>query len=191
MSFMNDGHPWLSGRRRVLATEIQRRLRELNSRLSVLNHVVGARLQLRDVDLDCLDLIQREGPITPSRLAARCGLHPATMTGILDRLQRVGWVTRERDPELPDRRAVQVRIGPGRAAEVFRQYDGMLTAMDRICSRYTTEELHVLGDFLDRVAAAARDAVEDLTAQDPATQDPATRDAAEPVPPEAGDGSIS
>jgi hypothetical protein len=46
-----QGLPQLSGRRRALATEIQQRLRELNGRLSVLNHVVGARLQLRDVDL--------------------------------------------------------------------------------------------------------------------------------------------
>jgi MarR family len=40
----------------------------------------------------CLDLITRHGPLSPSAPARRAGLHPATMTGILDRLERGGWV---------------------------------------------------------------------------------------------------
>jgi DNA-binding MarR family transcriptional regulator len=82
---------------------IKESLRELSIHLSLLNHHVGARLGLKDVDLDCLDLISRHGPLTPSVLARRAGLHPATMTGILDRLERGGRVARERDPS--DRRA--------------------------------------------------------------------------------------
>jgi DNA-binding MarR family transcriptional regulator len=35
--------------------------------------------------------------LSPSVLARRAGLHPATMTGILDRLERGRWITRDRD----------------------------------------------------------------------------------------------
>src|SRR5947208_12270599 len=94
-------------RRRRLRTTIRGSLRELSVQLSLLNGQVSARLGLRDVDLDCLDLIARHGPFTPSALARRTGLHPATVTGILDRLERGGWITRNRDPE--DRRAVRVQ----------------------------------------------------------------------------------
>jgi len=78
--------------RRRLTTAIKESLRELSIQLSLLNHHVSGRLELNDVDLDCLDLISRHGPLSPSALARRAGLHPATITGILDRLERGGWV---------------------------------------------------------------------------------------------------
>ena len=84
-------------RRRRLTTAIKESLRDLRGQLSLLNHHVGARVELKDVDLDCLELINRHGPLSPSALARRAGLHPATMTGILDRLERGGWVARDRD----------------------------------------------------------------------------------------------
>lgn len=153
----------LSGRRRRLANDIRDRLRVVQGQLSLLNHAVSTRLELRDVDLDCLDLIQQHGPISPSQLASMAGLHPATLTGILDRLQRGGWALRERDPEAPDRRGVTVRMCPDRAGEVFQLYRGMLTALDEICAGYTAEQLELLAGFLDRLATAGHRATEDLT----------------------------
>lgn len=46
----------------------------------------------------------RTGPCKSSEIAARMGLSPSTMTGILDRLEAGGWLLRRSDPE--DRRAV-------------------------------------------------------------------------------------
>jgi len=45
------------------------------------------------------------------------------MTGVLDRLERGGWIARERDPD--DRRAVVVRTLRDRYAELLRHYSGM------------------------------------------------------------------
>jgi DNA-binding MarR family transcriptional regulator len=116
--------------------------------------------ELRDVDLDCLDLIDRDGPLSPSALARRAGLHPATMTGILDRLERGGWVTRERDPN--DRRAVRVRAPRKRNADLMRLYSGMSRSMNRILAGYEDSELELLADFLKRTADAGRSATEKL-----------------------------
>src|SRR6187549_2384398 len=122
-----------AGGRRRLSSDVILALRELRGQLSLLQYQVGARLDLRTVDLDCLDLIARFGPLSPSGLARRAGLHPATMTGILDRLEKGGFVVRERDPEAADRRAVAVRAVRGRNGELFRLYAGMNTAMDDLC----------------------------------------------------------
>ena len=149
-------------RRRRSTTAIKESLRELSNQLSLLNHHVGAHLDIRDIDLDCLDLIARHGPLSPSALARRAGLHPATITGILDRLQRGGWVTRDRDPDASDRRTVTVRALRDRNAELFRLYSGMNTAMDRICAGYTGAELELLADFLRRTTNAGRDATDEL-----------------------------
>ncbi|HKN53588.1 MAG TPA: MarR family transcriptional regulator [Amycolatopsis sp.] len=137
-------------------------LRALRNQLSLLNHQISAQLELKDVDLDCLELISAHGPLSPSALARRAGLHPATMTGILDRLQRGGWVVRERDPDASDRRAIAVRALPGRNAELFRLYAGMNSAMDRLCSDYTETELELIAGFLHRTTAAGETATAEL-----------------------------
>jgi DNA-binding MarR family transcriptional regulator len=141
---------------------IKESLRELSVQLSLLNHHVGGHLDLKDVDLDCLELINRHGPLSPSALARRAGLHPATVTGILDRLQRGGWVARERDPNASDRRAVTVRALRDRSAEVFHLYAGMNTAMDEICAGYNDTELALLAHFLQRISNAGQHATDEL-----------------------------
>lgn len=140
---------------------VKRGLRELSSQLSLLNHRIGARLDLKDVDLGCLDLIARDGPLTPTALARRAGLHPATVTGVLDRLERAGWVVRERDPA--DRRGVRVRALPTRVREVVRLYSGMNRSLDEILASYDEAELAVIADFVQRTAAAGAMSSEALT----------------------------
>ncbi|MBB5953527.1 DNA-binding MarR family transcriptional regulator [Saccharothrix tamanrassetensis] len=148
--------------RRRAAAGIKASLRALRNQMSLLNHQVGARLELRDVDLDCLEIVQEHGPLTPSALARRAGLHPATVTGILDRLQRGGWVARERDPDGPDRRAVLVRALKDRNAELLGLYAGMSTALDGLLAGYDDDQLALLADFLRRTTEAGRTATEEL-----------------------------
>src|SRR5215470_18674674 len=148
--------------RRRLITTIKESLRAAGTQLSLLNHQVSARVELRDVDLNCLDLLARHGPLSPTALARRAGLHPATMTGILDRLQRGGWVVRDRDPDASDRRAVRVRPLRDRGADLYRLYSGMNTSLDEICSGYTDDELELLAGFLRRTTDAGQSAAADL-----------------------------
>jgi DNA-binding MarR family transcriptional regulator len=147
-------------RRQRLTVAIKQSMRELRMQLSLLNLHVGAHLDLKDVDLNCLDLIASHGPLSPTALARRAGLHPATMTGILDRLERGGWVARDRDPS--DRRAVVVRALHTRNADLMRLYAGMNTSMDRICAGYGEAELELLAEFLRLTATAGQSATEDL-----------------------------
>ena len=148
-----------------LSRAVKESLRDLGAQLSLLNHSVGTRLDLKAADLECLDLIARYGPLSPSALARRAGLHPATVTGILDRLERGGWIDRGRDPA--DRRGVVVRAARGRGAEILRLYlvdSGMNTALDEICAGYDDRDLQLLAGFLRRTADAAQTAAGRLAA---------------------------
>jgi hypothetical protein len=86
-------------------------------------------------------------PLTSARRAAQCGSHP---------LQRGGWVTRDRDLDASDRRAVAVRALRDRNAELFRLYSGMNTSMGQICAGYADTELELLADFLRKTAGAGQ-----------------------------------
>lgn len=147
--------------RHRLTAAIKQALRALRLQLSLLNLRVGAHLDLKEVDIDCLDLVARHGPLSPTALARRAGLHPATMTGVLDRLEQGGWIARERDPA--DRRAVVVRSRHERGAELMRLYAGMNTFMDEICAGYDDAELAVIADFLGRATSAGRTATDELS----------------------------
>src|SRR5689334_7271316 len=98
----------MAGRdRRRTVTAVLAGLRDLRTELAVYSHRVGARVELKDVDFDCLDVIARHGPLTPTALAARLGVHVATMTGILSRLEEGRWIRRV--PVEGDRRAVRIQ----------------------------------------------------------------------------------
>jgi DNA-binding MarR family transcriptional regulator len=148
--------------RQQLTSEIRQLLRNLRIQLALLTHQVGTQVDLRDVDLDCLDLITLHGPLTPTTLARLAGLHPATITGILDRLEQGRWVARERDPS--DRRAVRIRALTDRNADLMRLYSGMSNAMNTICAGYNDTELALIADFLRHTANAGANATDDLLA---------------------------
>lgn len=59
------------------------------------------------------------GPRTPASLADACGVTRATMTGLIDTLERDGFVKREPDPA--DRRMMSVQLTP-KAEEFLQRY---------------------------------------------------------------------
>ncbi|PXX56457.1 DNA-binding MarR family transcriptional regulator [Nocardia tenerifensis] len=149
-------------RHRRSAKAVKESLRDLNTQLALLNRQFGAKVELKDADWNCLDLVNRHGPLSAGALAKLAGLHPATMTGVLDRLQRGGWIVRERDPAAADRRAVTIRATRDRIPELYQVLSGMNNRMDKVCDRYTEAELEVIADFLRRTAAAGHDSAVEL-----------------------------
>ena len=148
-------------RRRTTVT-IKATLRELSNQISLLNRQVSSRVDLKDIDLDCFDFISQVGAITPGGLSRRTGLHPATVTGIIDRLEKSGWIAREQDPS--DRRGTILRALPDRTGELFKLYSGMNEGMDVLCSGYDDAQLDTIADFLAKATEAGRSATDDLAA---------------------------
>ncbi|MFE1082052.1 MarR family winged helix-turn-helix transcriptional regulator [Brevibacterium sediminis] len=82
-------------------------IREFRIELVILNDRVARSVGLQPRDLDILDVIDREGPCTPSQVAGRIGWSRATMTGVLSRLEKDGWIERDTNPS--DGRSMTIR----------------------------------------------------------------------------------
>jgi len=89
---------------------------------ALFNQAVADHLGLHPTDLQCLNLLTLErGPVTSGRIAEMTGLTTGSATRLVDRLEKAGYVVRERDAE--DRRRVLVVTVPERIAEFGRMWD--------------------------------------------------------------------
>lgn len=79
--------------------DLREAIRVLRIELGVLNDRVAQSAGLAPRDLDILDVIDRDGPCTPSHVTARTGVRAATLTGMLARLERDGWLRRQGHPD--------------------------------------------------------------------------------------------
>ena len=90
------------------------------------HEALAGRIGLNPTDLRCLGLIGTEPGLTPTRLAELAGLTTGAITGVLDRLEQVGFVQREADPA--DRRRLVVTVDPRRIGELERTYAPIVAA---------------------------------------------------------------
>jgi len=87
------------------------------------------------------------------------------MTGVLDRLEQGGWVTRARAPG--DRRAVVLAAPPERQREVYAEFNGMNTRMGQILAGYSDDQLDTIADFLHQAASAGRASSDEIAGLQP------------------------
>jgi DNA-binding MarR family transcriptional regulator len=95
-------------------------------------------------DMQCLNILDYEGPVPAGRLAELTGLTTGAITAAIDRLERSGYVHRVRDSH--DRRRVLIQPVPQEGNEVFGAID---QTWKELCSRYSDQELVVILSFID------------------------------------------
>lgn len=93
-----------------------------------------------------------DGPLTMGEIARRGGVTEKTVTGVIDRLERDGWLQRERDAE--DRRVIRVRLTP-KGIKTFRHLRGrMYSHMERLLALLDANDrrdvFRIIGKIGDR-----------------------------------------
>lgn len=124
-------------------------LRALGSNLDALDEAVAARFGLHRTDLRCLEIVGRDGPMSAGALAEQAGLSTSAVTSVIDRVERSGNLRRLSDAR--DRRRVLVEVtemGRQRGREAF---SGLQHGTDQLLRRYSSEELRLLGGFVEDV----------------------------------------
>jgi len=142
--------------REELLASLNDGFRQLSAATIMFHQAVADQLGMNITDHKCADLLARTGPITAGDLARRTGLTTGAITGVIDRLEREGFVRRARDPH--DRRRVIVEPVVKRMEQVIAPlFASMGRSAAELCARYSTEELAVIHDFTTRCQHMAID----------------------------------
>lgn len=121
------------------------------SRASLLfRHFVAEKADLHVTDAECIDFLLESGSATAGELAKATGLTTGAMTAAIDRLEKAGFVARERDTL--DRRKVIVRPVMAEITKFVPLYESVEKAIEELISEYTLTELKFLIRHNNRMA---------------------------------------
>ena len=131
-------------------------LRGTGSLMTLMTQAAADRIGINATDLNCLNVLSFRGQMTAGELAKATGLTTASITGVVDRLEEAGYVTRERDPH--DRRRVVVKLVLDRAMrDVATLFLPMMRAWREMAARYSDDELRFIVDYYARVEQVLRE----------------------------------
>ncbi|OIJ62676.1 hypothetical protein WN71_038435 [Streptomyces mangrovisoli] len=113
---------------------------------------VARQLGLNVTDLTCLGFLTEASlagdPLVAGDLAERARLTTGAVTGVLNRLEKAGYIRREPDPH--DRRRVYVVLDARAQTRLLEVYGPFYERLTALFGTYGPAELHVLTDFFVR-----------------------------------------
>jgi|SRR5579859_206383 len=130
-------------------------MRRTGSLMQLTGQAAADRIGINATDLNCLNILSFGGRMTAGELARATGLTTASITGVVDRLEEAGFVSRERDPH--DRRRVVVTLVLDRAMrEVASVFLPLMRDWREMSARYSDDELRLIVDFYSRMEQVFR-----------------------------------
>jgi DNA-binding MarR family transcriptional regulator len=148
----------------MLLGELETAGRALSAAAIMFHASLSSRLGLSATEEKAVDLLDRLGPLTAKQLGEESGLAPASITGLVDRLERKGFAQRRPDPA--DGRRVLIATRPDRLAALGPLFADWSGKLDELYAGYTDDELATILDFVTRAAALQREATENLSVAD-------------------------
>ena len=147
-----------SPERARLASEFGGAVRMTGSLMQLVGQAAADRIGINATDLNCLNILSFSGQLTAGELARATGLTTASITGVIDRLEEVGYVRRERDAR--DRRRVVVHLVLDKALrDVAPVFLPMVREWQEMAADYSDEELQLIVAFYRRMEQVIRDHV--------------------------------
>lgn len=130
-------------------------LRRLNVELDAVGQRFAEQHGLNRTDVRALvaimDAARRGEALTAGRLGQAVDLRSASVTALVDRLERVGHVRRVRDPE--DRRRVGLEMSESAMAAGAEHFGGLARDLQVAMEDYTDAELAVVRRWLEDMTA--------------------------------------
>ncbi|WP_257347175.1 MarR family transcriptional regulator [Pseudalkalibacillus decolorationis] len=131
-------------------------LRKFSTETILFHQNVAEKLDLNSTDHKCLDIILRNHPMTAGKLAETTGFTTGTVTGVIDRLEKTGYVYRDKDPN--DRRRVIIHVHSDKVEkEIHPLFTSFSQSMIKLFEKYNDQEIKFLFDFVVRSQSILRE----------------------------------
>jgi MarR family transcriptional regulator, organic hydroperoxide resistance regulator len=140
-----------TSKRDELLLRLEQGVRRMLAGAIIFNQQVAESVGVNATDLQCLNLLELQGALTPGDLARCCGLTTGGVTVVLDRLEKAGYVRREANPR--DRRSLLIRPVPAKMRKLHKIYRSKSQSLAEALSPYTDRELELILDFVTRTVA--------------------------------------
>ena len=121
---------------------------------------LAKRTGVGGADLDALEYLEAEGPLTQRDLGERLSLTSGAITMLVDRLEHAGWVHRR--PHPTDRRYTLLELSPKAADAAPAELDRYHQAIRSLVEALPNRSRSIIAAFLSEAAAAASLAARDL-----------------------------
>src|SRR5690242_11214633 len=149
---------------------------------ALFNQALADRLGLHPTDLQCLNLLTLERqPVTTGRVAELTGLTTGSATRLVDRLEKAGYVVRQRDAV--DRRRVLVATVPEKVAEFGRVWDRLGGGWYALFDELADDELALIIGHMRRTVDLSAEQIARLRDGDLQETDEDRPEPAEPAEP--------
>jgi DNA-binding MarR family transcriptional regulator len=125
-----------------------------------LRAAIARTARISETDLDALEHLEADGPLTQRELGARLLLTSGAVTMLVDRLERAGWVYRR--PHPTDRRATLIELSAGAAERAPQALTTYHAAIAALIAAVPQAERATLCAFLAAAADSAAAAVGEL-----------------------------
>ena len=149
--------------RRVVLEELAMAGRMLSTAAVMFHTALAEKQGLGPTEEKALDFLHRFGPMTAGELGQHAGLAPASVTGLIDRLEKKGFAKRAKDEQ--DGRRVLVHLDHERIRAFAPLFADFMRSMDELYARYDVEELETILGFLTEAAERQSAATARLSAE--------------------------
>jgi DNA-binding MarR family transcriptional regulator len=137
-------------------------MREFMARAVLFQDAVARSVGLNSSDLQAVSLLMSEGPASPGELSERIGMtQGGAITGLIDRLEKAGYVERRRDEH--DRRRVLVVANQAKVlADVGHLYGRVAERWNDYLATLSEEEVVLATRIITAAAEINREEIERL-----------------------------
>lgn len=133
----------------LLSKQLIAELHRYGMRMSIFQRNMAQKIGVVHTDLKTANILHETGPITAGELSKITGLSTGSVTALIDRLEKEGYVRRERDES--DRRRVIIIPVPDRQREFMSQYKSLGMKIQSLGNRYEKQELELILRFLQDI----------------------------------------